>query len=114
MREQEVIDVLDEITENSTPRGKPSPGRLATIQAMVDLGEDWHAYREVVDRMQSYFVSGGVYVFELARKYPAIFEKDAGNRVRIRPEAFPIVSKHVGSRLKQVLTEAKKAKARRP
>lgn len=44
MREEEVSEILDQITHDAL-KGKPSLGRIATVQAMVDLGEGLHRTR---------------------------------------------------------------------
>jgi len=106
VREEEVVAVLDQITRVSIGRGKPSLGRLATVQAMVDLGPGWHKYTEVSRRLQLYIVSGGIYVYEFVRKYPSVFEKNEANLVRINPDALNLVTKHVGKRMREVQEKA--------
>ena len=102
MEDASVLKLLDQVANDSLATGKPSPGRLATIQAMVDLGNDWHKYTEVAKRMKHYISSGGIYSYELVRKYPDIFEKGPNNAVRIKPDAYDFVAQNISKRMRAV------------
>jgi hypothetical protein len=102
MEEGLVLKVLDQVAKDSLATGRPSPGRLATIQAMVDLGNDWHKYTEVAKRMKHYVSSGGIYSYELVRKYPDVFEKGPHNVVRIKPEAYDFMAQNIPKRMRAV------------
>lgn len=96
----EVTRVLDDITREAFKTGRPSIGRLATVQSIVDLGEGWHNYRDIQKRLQSLLFTGSVFSFQLVARYPRVFERD-GDNVRISPPAFRFVAKEIGPRLKK-------------
>lgn len=102
--EAQVIRALDDIMDDAFRSRKPSIGRLATVQSIVDLGEGWHGYREIQKRLQSFLVTGSVFSFQLVARYPTIFERE-GDSVRIAPGAFHVVVKHIGPRLAKVKKE---------
>ncbi len=89
------IAALDEIASQSAAKGRPSLGRLATVRAMLDLGEKWQSYSEIHRAVAKYTKSQGDYMYELQRRYPNIFEKSPDNLLRIRPNAFETVKKHM-------------------
>ena len=108
MSEAEVVEVLDQIAKDSLRTGKLSLGRLATVQAMVDLGRGWHKYTEVARQLQRYIVTGGIYTFQLAGKYPSVFQQSEDHLVRINPDAFDLVAKNVKRKMKEVKATARK------
>ena len=100
--DEDVAAALDEITIHSLSRGKPALGRIATIQAMVDLGDRWQNHNEIQKAMKKYTSTGGDYMFDLARRYPLVLEKNNENLVRIRPEVFKAVAGYVPTCLQKL------------
>ena len=105
----EVTRVLDDITREAFKTGRPSIGRLATVQSIVDLGEGWHSYKDVQRRLQSLLITGSIFSFQLVARYPRVFERD-GDNVRISPPAFRFVAKEIGPRLKKAKKDADERK----
>lgn len=98
--EEEVVRTMDAITKEAFKSGKPSIGRLATVQSIVDLGEGWHNYREIQNRLQTYLVTGSTFSFQLVARYPKVFERN-GDEVRVSPLAFRFVAKQIKPRLRK-------------
>lgn len=105
-----IEQVLDGMTQSALKGKKVTPGRIATIQCLVDLGEGWHSYTEVQKRLQTYLVSGAIFTIQLAKQYPTIFEIDEEYKVRIRPELFRLVARLIKPRTELVMNEHKMRK----
>ena len=113
MTEDDLIRrTLEEITADALSKSKPPLGRIATIQAMVDLGPRWQAHGDIKKRLKAYTSSTGDYMFDLQRRYPFIIEKDQGNLLRIRPAVFPLVARVTSECLKRLQKAAERAKVR--
>jgi DNA-binding transcriptional ArsR family regulator len=98
--ESNVIKMLDEVCSLEL---KNAAGSLAIIQAMVDLGNEWHHQVKVLARAEHYAVLAGLYARQLFRRYPEIFEAEGQFNLRINPRMFPYVKKHIALRLKEIL-----------
>ena len=100
--EEEALKALQDIITNAKRTSRPSIGRIATVQSMIDLGNDWHDYKEIQKKLQGYLKTGSIFSLQLAIKYPRVFERDPANRVRIAPAAFEILAKNVPRRFKEL------------
>lgn len=105
MGRTEVEAVLDVIVEDALSRPKPALGRIATVKSMVDLGVGLHSYRDVQKQLQKYLVTGGIYSFDLARRYPAVFVSE-GNSVGIASQEWSAVKRLIGQRFEKVRAKA--------
>lgn len=109
LNEADILKMLQELTIQGLKH--KSIAKLATIKMMIDLGNDWHDYREIQRGLFKYVRTGNVYVFELSRRYPNIIMKDSSsNEFKIVDEAFPIISKHINMKLELVLSKIEKAR----
>ena len=95
-------DILDALLKDATG-SKPSYAKIGTIKAMVDLGDDWHSYREIQRELGKVHSTGNVYVFYLARAYPELIELNDEKCARIRPAVLPVVSRVIGRYAHEVL-----------
>jgi len=99
--EGNVIKMLDEVCSLES---KEAACTLAIIQAIVDLGNEWHHQAKVLARAQHYATLASIVdACELFRRYPEIFESDGQFKIRINPRMFPYVKKNVAMRLKEAL-----------
>jgi hypothetical protein len=111
LNERKVVEILESlVTEGIKHRPTPSYGKIGTIKAMVDLGKGWHNYRRVQKELGKYLQTGNVYTFQLAKLYPSLLEVDDKGHVRVKPDAFPLVAKHIQQCAKKVLNEINKVK----
>ncbi len=101
---ERISEILEDLFQDAM-KHKPLPTypKIGTIKAIVDLGEGWHDYREIQRELGKVHKTGNVYSLYLARRYPEMMEVDVEKRVRIRPEAFPIVKKAIRNYAKQLL-----------
>jgi len=108
LTDAEIIKILETLTAEAL-RHKPTPsyGKIGTIKAMVDLGNEWRDYREIQRELGKYLKTGNVYVFDLMRIAPELIEKDDKNRVRIKPEVYPVVSQNINKYANKILKAIK-------
>ena len=99
---EEALKALEDIITDARRTSRPSIGRIATVQSMIDLGNDWHDYKEIQKRLQGYLKTGSIFSLQLAVKYPNVFERGPGNRVRILPGAFQILARNVPRRFEEL------------
>ncbi|HEY4698774.1 MAG TPA: hypothetical protein VIH27_00175 [Nitrososphaerales archaeon] len=114
LTDEYIIKVLEDLTVRALAiHPFPSYGRIGSIKALSDLGIGWHTYGEVQRELCKYHKTGNVFIFDLSRSYPQIIEKDEKtNLIRIKPDAFRVISKHIDRYTKQILNAIQEAKAK--
>jgi hypothetical protein len=112
VKEEDVKNILEYLTDDAMKRTPPAYGQIGTIKAMVDLGNDWHSYHEVQRGLNKYLRTGNVFSFQLARHYPQLFEVELPEKVRIRPEAFSILKKLINTYANRILEAKSHSKGR--
>ena len=106
-----IKDILDELLKDAMG-SKPSYAKIGTIKAMVDLGDDWHSYREIQRELGKIHPTGNVYVFYLATAYPELIELNNEKCARIRPAVLPVARKFISKYAQEVLQVIAKKKER--